>query len=158
MATAEDVFRTRTIRRLNKSDRYNKELLESIVSTPWATKGVGKQPTDDFILLGTGSSIMSNKPNETKRTRLETIAEEQTKPEEVSDTTMKSAEDQVMHRDATMPSSSTSLQLPTIASSSTALAVPSTMSEKRGGSELSPTSVPTGKKTRTVIHTNFTSH
>ena len=42
VATSEDVFRTRTIRRLNKSDRYNKELLESMVSTPWATKGSGK--------------------------------------------------------------------------------------------------------------------
>ena len=59
MATSEDVYRTRTIRRLDRSDRYNKELLNTIVSTPWATKGVGKQPTDDFVLQGEGAAVGS---------------------------------------------------------------------------------------------------
>ena len=89
----------------------------------------------------------------------------------VSDSTMKPVEDDVMHRDSTtdggantracaanqtISSSSTALSIPTMASSSTALVVPNTISEKRGGSELSPTSFPIGKKTRTVMHTTIT--
>ena len=46
------MFRSRTIRRLNRSDRYNKELLEKVAATPWATAGVGKQPTPEWVLKG----------------------------------------------------------------------------------------------------------
>ena len=67
VATSEDVYRTRTIRRLNKSDRYKKELLDAMVSTPWATKGVGKQPTDDFVLLGVGGSPGGGISDDTKK-------------------------------------------------------------------------------------------
>ena len=33
-------------------DRYNKALLEKVVATPWATTGVGKQPTPEWVLKG----------------------------------------------------------------------------------------------------------
>ena len=65
VATSEDVFRTRTIRRLNKSDRYNKVLLEGVMRALWATEGVWKQPTDDFILQG-GSSSGADVAGDTK--------------------------------------------------------------------------------------------
>ena len=50
VGTKDNVFRTRTIRRLPKSDRYKKELLEGLQATPWSTRGVGRAPTDDFVL------------------------------------------------------------------------------------------------------------
>ena len=31
-----------------------------MVSTPWATKGVGKQPADDFVLQGEGAAVGSD--------------------------------------------------------------------------------------------------
>ena len=50
VGTSLQVYRTTSIRRLPKADRYNKELLESITSTPWSTRGIGKGPTTDFVL------------------------------------------------------------------------------------------------------------
>ena len=50
VGTAEEVYRTTSIRRLPKSDRYNRTLLESMVCTPWSTRGVGRFPTNDFVL------------------------------------------------------------------------------------------------------------
>ena len=50
VATATRVYRTRTVRRLPPTDRYNRDLLESITSIPWETNGVGKTPTPSFVL------------------------------------------------------------------------------------------------------------
>ena len=50
VGTATGIYRTRTIRRLPSTDRYNRELLESVTSTPWETNGIGKTPTPFFVL------------------------------------------------------------------------------------------------------------
>ena len=50
VATDTNVYRTRSIRRQPLADKYKKELLATIDSTPWATRGVGKAATDDFVI------------------------------------------------------------------------------------------------------------
>ena len=64
IADGEEVFRSRTIRRLNRTDRYNKELLEKVVATPWATTGVGKQPTPEWVLKGLPKTAGEEKDEE----------------------------------------------------------------------------------------------
>ena len=153
VATKDDVFRTRTIRRLNKSDRYNKELLDVITCTPWATKGVGKQPTDDFILQGS-----SDTPS--PETKPDVCEKESTKveppPGDSSDLTKDQKDESdstpvdTIEKDASNSSS-------TIPSTSTTLAVPVTQqyAEKRPGEVLSAESS-VSKRTRTVLHTTIT--
>jgi len=62
VANQTNVYRTRSIRRLPKSDRCNKELLTTIVATPWATEGVGNAPTNNFVL---NYDPFTNKPSTT---------------------------------------------------------------------------------------------
>lgn len=45
-----NVYRTRSVRRLTPADNYDLALLESIESSPWAARGIGEAPTDDFTL------------------------------------------------------------------------------------------------------------
>ena len=66
VATGKDVYRTRTIRRLPKTERYHKELINKVLSTPWATKGIGKQPTDNFV-LNTPPTTKKEQKEETTR-------------------------------------------------------------------------------------------
>ena len=48
--TATGIYRTRTVRRLPLTDRYNKELRLRITATPWETNGIGTVPTPSFVL------------------------------------------------------------------------------------------------------------
>ena len=50
VGTKDNIYRTRTVRRLPEKDKYDVKLLEAIVSTPWATRGVGEAPTVEFVL------------------------------------------------------------------------------------------------------------
>ena len=38
------------MRRLPERETYDLELLETMGSTPWATRGIGNAPTSDFVL------------------------------------------------------------------------------------------------------------
>ena len=165
VATKDDVFRTRTIRRLNRSDRYNKELLDAVVSTPWATKGVGRQPTEDFVLQGTtsksdtdtkdsdqpeGSTKDTGQPSgEENQSTMEADGRARTPDACVSSETTSSS--------SSSSSSTTGEQTPTMdhtCNAETALAIPLTIPEKRSGSELQSEGQ-VAKKTRTVMHTTI---
>ena len=69
IADGKEVYRSRTIRRLNRSDRYNKALLEKVVATPWATTGVGKQPTPEWVLKGLPKGLSKTASEEEKKRR-----------------------------------------------------------------------------------------
>ena len=103
IADGEDIFRARTIRRLNRSDRYEKELLEKVVATPWATKGVGKQPTPDFVLRG-------GLPGREKVSEKTKVDQEQSGQQEGNEETKETQVDAKMKDDETTSSSSSSSQ------------------------------------------------
>jgi len=60
VGTAINIYRTRSIRRLPRPERYNAELLQSMSGTPSATRGIGKAPTIDFVLPPTTTTATAD--------------------------------------------------------------------------------------------------
>ena len=72
VATKDNVYRTRAIQRIPRPERYNTELLKTMEATPWATRGVGKQPTTDFVLaehMGQASQNTMKEDEDKKETK-----------------------------------------------------------------------------------------
>ena len=79
VATKTNVYRTMSVRRLPPLDKHNLALLESVESTPWATRGVGEAATDEFVLpllvpsLSTTTSEDESGPNKQSDTAKTTV-------------------------------------------------------------------------------------
>ena len=52
VSTAQAVYRSRSIRRLPPSNRYDRELFITIETTPWRPRGLRKEPNPRFVLEG----------------------------------------------------------------------------------------------------------
>ena len=83
VGTKDNIYRTRTVRRLPEKDKYDVKLLEAILSTPWATRDVGKAPTVEFVLPLPVPPLFDYKAKrrETTGTKEETTAETNTTTE-----------------------------------------------------------------------------
>ena len=78
VGTEDNVCRTRSVRRPPEESEHDLKLLETVGSTPWATRRIGEPPTSDIVLPFPMPPLPSGGPTQKEQTTKEQTGDSKT--------------------------------------------------------------------------------